>query len=409
MFLYMLTVSCGNHSTVSQTDGTIEIFVFLHQPDGLAKTALPASCHTISWNKLVIEITASDIDTIYDTISLSETNVDTAIGIPPGDDRKITVWTEDDSNRLIHRPEVYMTDVDPGQRVSAAFELYPAAGSIYIQLARIPSDIDSVFAVFKWEDDSAYVARSRKGMLFLTIDYVPDNVEGDLLLWATDASGVMRYADTLSIHFHAHANSSYEAQFTTAAGSSINLDIRYDIPGITVITGAIDAQSPGNETGPLMITEIMYSGDNDSDYIEFRNSSATDFQTDILILEIQGTSSSTSKRLELADFTLPAGQFYVISHCGSEFIPSDTCIPGMSLPKSGGRTIVIKDAEGNTHDYVSYTMNDQGWPQNINYTSVVFEPEGSDVEENNYGSNWEYAQSIIEGTSHKGTPGAGGR
>ncbi len=410
--LCALQFSCGKHSTPPLQTGTVEIFVYAHRihKPSLNKSLSNASSQEITWDKLILEITAADIETISDTIIINGSNANTTINLPAGDDRTITVWTQDNNNRVIHGREEYRTDIIAGQTVSAVFELYPAVGSIYIQLARVPTTVDSVIALFTCPEDSFSVREKRQGVMFLSLDFIPDGAQGNLYIWAKDEAGTVEYADTLTIQFDANNNNSLQAHFTLDPGN-FDLDVSFQKPAVTVVSGTIETHSFDNESGPLIISEIMYSGDrnsenSDSDYIEIVNPTDSTVFEDTLTLEIHGTGSSNSTEFKLRDFRLSPKAVYLIGNCGGSFSSTDTCISSFSLPKSGGRILVLKGSGNRVHDYVAYTVGDQGWPSSEDKTAIIYYSEPFSPQGNNFGANWHHATSIIPETSHKGTPGS---
>ncbi|MBD3391047.1 MAG: hypothetical protein GF418_03240 [Chitinivibrionales bacterium] len=393
--------SCGTSPMASHGDaeGSVSVRVWVDRGMSKAGRALQTT-----WDSLVVLISAPDMSPVRRAIALDPLQpavLDTIDGVPEGDGRVIEAWTCTREGVRIHHGASDEFSVESGRITPVALQLGATRGSIYINLANVPADVDSVYAGFYFGADSLCVKDKRSALMYLSIDNVPDSTGGILVIRGVDARGATVYADSLEILFCARQNVSMQAEFLAKEGG-FALDLALDLPGVTVVSGLMeDGEAPEGECGPLVISEIMYYAEGDSDYIEIHNPADVAFQIDTLTLEVVNTSSTTTCRIPAV--TIEAGGFLVVGDTDAPPAWTDTSC-ALNLTTTG-RWVALKGAGGSLIDRVSYTRNDQEWPDCPKYSSIELLPEAMTPRLNNYGRNWRVAETPIDGTECFGTPG----
>ena len=406
LFLSLLGLRCSGcfENPVSDAGtGDLVIQTRILKPQGSAKSA------ATTWDSLVVIVWAADFDTIRTARKIGAgvgLAADTVTAVPAGEDRHVEVSTKSRNGITVHAAAVQTVDVPAGQSVPLSFLLAPACGSIYIELAGVPAEVDSVAARFEYPGDTLYAGDSRSGLMYLDIDYVPDGATGRLIIEGLDGAAAVIYCDTITLTFDAGANATLNAQFA-ADPSGLIIQAGVVQPGVTVVSGFMgSAEVPGPECGPFIVSEIMYYADGDSDYIEIANPGATPVQLDTLFLDIVSTSSTTTKKLLNVD--IPAGGFHLV---GDQDAPSslncDTLV-NLDLPTTG-RWILLKkrlgDGSFQVIDWVSYTSGTQEWPAAQKWHAIELDAVTVDPLYNNHGGNWVTATEAVAGTGLFGTPG----
>jgi hypothetical protein len=332
---------------------------------------------------------------------LQSASLDTIEGISEGENRLVEAWTCTKTGYKIHYGSSIVANVAAGEVIPVALQLRPVRGSIYINLANVPANVDSVFAAFHFGTDSLAAKDKRAAIMYLSIDNIPDSTQGTLIIRGTDSVGAAIYSDSMSFVFYTSQNVTMQAQFL-AKPSGLCLDISVQLSGVTVVSGQMGpATIDENENGRLVISEILYYSDGDSDYIEIHNPSSAAFSEDSLILEIINTSSTS--RCILRNVMIPAGGFFVVGDTDAPSEWVDTVF-AMDLTTTG-RWIVLKAKDGSVMDWVSYTNNDQEWPAGVKYHSIETDSLYANSVDNNYGRNWHTAQTMIDGSNCYGSAG----
>jgi len=397
---------CGNlPSTVtSSTNGNLEIRVWINKNNSATRNTRSLE---ITWDRLVVQIYAHDLDTILDTFDITMENPFFSIvveDIPAGTDRFVNTWTIDDEGDIIHTTTEMTVTINPAQTAQIAFILNPIVGSIYVQLTDIPTNVDSVAFCFStnehvWEDKD-----SRTAKLNLCVDKIPFGTTGTLSIVGISATGDTITSWTQSEYTFNNTNITLNVSFITVGQIEIQVTIYY--PGITVILGIMDTtDSIGDENGGLLISEIMYSA-NDSEYVEIYNPTNTAFNDTIILQRDNGT-------YRFYYVTIPPFEFYVI---GRDTLPwGDTyhsTQSALDLSGTTGNWITLRSArDSSILDIVAFQAgsNNQEWPNFSTSTraSIILDSLPNDPEYNNYGRNWYQATTHIDTsvTRQFGTPG----
>ena len=393
--------SCGTLPSASDSDGTGSLGLRIWVNSALSKSTRATQT---TWDSLIVVVSAPDMTPVRQAFkfdALQSAFLDTIAGVPEGDDRVVEAWTATKEGVQVHHGVSAAVSVVAGETTPVALQLSATKGSIYINLADVPTNVDSVFAAFYFGADSLTAKDKRSAIMYLSIDNVPDSTSGILVIRGIDIDGKTIYCDSLELLFRSEQNATMQAQFLAKQGG-LALDISIQRPGVTVVSGQMAEQSaPGSEAGPLLITEILYYADGDSDYIEIHNPTATGYAADTLILEVINTSSTTTIRL--LNVSISAGGFLVVGDTDAPAAWVDT-VSAMDLTTTG-RWIVLKSTDGTVLDRVSYTKSDQEWPNCSKYYSIELVTKSTDPVFNNYGSNWQVATTPIAASLYYGTPG----
>jgi hypothetical protein len=411
--LLLCLLSCGTLPPNSASPGSAELRVKVW----IRNAASPNlgrrhRARALSWERLVLVVSSPTVDSIRDTVTISSDipyNDRLLGGIPSGSDFTLTGWTQDGANRRIHLGTAAVGDLAPGEEKTVILELMPRLGSIAVNLSQIPSEVDSVFACASWEDGSICARESRSGLLYMELDAIPHGTACEVVIVAVSSSGDTLASDTVTLTFDAAADVSLEAGFSVS-GASLDAQVTIVRPGLTLITGAVnDADAAAEENGGLLISEIMYYAEGDSDYVEIHNPGSDPLIIDTLFVELVGPSGM--RRRAIPDVTIDSGGFLVI---GDSDAPRED--PAWNLDTTlvmdlttTGRWILLKrrasDGTLETLDRVVYSSGTQGWPGAQKYYSIELQDLSADPSINNFGFNWKTATTAIGGSGHYGSPG----
>ena len=268
----VLFLFCGDYpSSPESKNGSLVIRAQILQSN-LAKAS---ESMLTTYDSVVVVVSASDIGTMRRSKKITSGEflfTDTFPGIPSGSNRKITVTTVDKSGFKVHVDSVGSRTVRiyPGSVSDVNAVLVPAVGSIYLQIAGIPTSVDSIFASFVSKDTSWVVHTGRNTRVFISIDKIPNKTKGTLYVSGVGPGGDTIYTASRDLTFNALSNSSVTLEFKGLPGNlSLNLSI-YD-PGITLVSGSMDGLNIADtESGILFITELMYKVDK-AEYVEIYN------------------------------------------------------------------------------------------------------------------------------------------
>jgi hypothetical protein len=393
----LLLASCGTLPTASSDSGSLSVRVWVE--DQLSKELKTLET---TWDSLVIQVSGPDMAPVRyasKADNFHQALLDTIEGVPEGKNRMVEAWTITKAGVRIHYGVSMVATVAAGEMVPVVLQMKPVRGSIYINLANVPANVDSIFAAFLFGTDSIIAKDKRAAIMYLSLDNIPDSTFGTLVIRGADAGGVTIYSDSLSFVFYTTQNVTMQAQFMSKPGG-LCLEISLQLPGVTVVSGQMgQATVQGEEKGPLVISEIQYYADGDSDYIEIHNPSQTEFSADTMILEVFNTSSTT--RCIMTNVYIGPGGFFVIGDSKAPSSWADTVF-SMDLTTTG-RWIVLKAKDNSIIDWVSYTSKDQEWPTAVKYHAIETDSLYGNPESNNYGRNWHSAETLVEGSTHYGS------
>jgi hypothetical protein len=402
--IVLSVLSCGKVSGPPDKQKTGELEVQVQVKSALGKKM---SRLKTEFDSLVIEVEADDLQPMRFSRAIGTDQVliiDTVSRIPAGSGREITVSTINRNGETVHVDSfgVRTVRIDPNFTTLIQVVLIPVKGSIYLQIAGVPTDIDSMSAVFTSSGGQTWVATvARSPKIYLSIDDIPDRTAGTLAVAGFTTGGDTLYRATTDLQVNARATNSVQLSFEATPGG-LALSGTIELPGAVTVSGAMNGVTVAeSERGDLIITEIMYAA-NDSEYIEVYNPAASEVTYDSLYLEIDGT-----KRL-FAGVTVAAGGFYVF---GRKMLPwvDAAHATASALDLSGsGNWITVLTKEMTVLDQVVYAggTNNLEWPKVSGKKSICLRNELCSAEANNFGRNWFVATETIEGVSQSGTPHA---
>ena len=404
-----LALFCGggqNNPAAAEENGILEIRARVVSK-ALAKSG--AASETVA-DSLVVEISAVDMKTmiIKRKLDLSRPSVsDTLTKIPPGKNRSVTIWVVDKKGEKTHIDSLVSRTVNiEEQKVTPVYAtLIPAAGSIYLQFINLPSNCSVVYARFVSYDEKVIVENSvnKATRTFLSLDNIPHDADGILTVILKGATGdTVKIAVVNDMTFNARSDSAIDLEFNETGGR-MAVDVAVYVPGVTVgsYNYSKSSESSVNETGELIITEIMWSAVNDN-YIELYNP-ANDVFFDMLTTDIDGT-----KRYFDSVTIAPKG--YVV--IGRQNLPYvDIFTPttgGLPITSTGNWITVRRGKDGPVIDRVICAGGNSatGWPPVSGKRSIELARDKYSATDNNYGKNWSAASEFInEESPYYGSPG----
>lgn len=331
--------------------------------------------------------------------------------IPPGKNRLVEGWSLDNTNIIMHYGAATIGELFPNENKSVGIDLYPKYGTIQIPIANIPNYVDSIFASFTSNTDTiTKKIIANTGNEIITLEDIPDKMQGILYIFATDTLGDTIFTASKELTFDATKNITIHIQFKPNS-SSLEMTIYIHEPGITIIiTDMGTTDTLKDESGPLIISEIMYYGYGDSDYIELYNTTDDSLFYDYLYVKIIGGTSGTNTLSKVNNISIKANGFFVIGNGKTPTQPPDNWADtnvNMKL-SSSDKWIVIQQDESTIFDWVAYYGGTCDWPSKKSKYAVVLDSLNADPQYNNYGKHWKTATSQISASDHYGTPGKAG-
>jgi len=404
----IIMASCTNNPSRESCHnvGSLEIWASLTKPQDQNVLAKAAQSQATIWDSLVVEISASDMDTMVESVKFGPADPYLTISlddVPAGKARSIEVFTKTKYGMIIHVSANQIVDISSAEKKVVEFKLVPVRGSIYVDLTNLPTSVKHVCAIFGADS----VCDDRATKLYLSIDDVPDRTTDSLCIEGTDSTGAVIYRSSLWLVFSVLRDTTVATKFCRVS-TSMSLSLVAQVPATTVVSGFVGtSKSVACETGRLIIDEIMYNA-NDSEFVEIFNPSQISY-VDSLILEIDGICRS------IGIVTIPSKGFFVV---GRRSLPWVDAYPSLSSAldlSSGGNWISLRSKAGGDTvlDWVAFCggSNSQEWPnlgtakKSIALDSLPVEPYY-----NNFGRNWAPAQTLIStsypavSTGQYGTP-----
>jgi len=407
-----LALFCGkgsNNPAAVQEKGMLEIRARVVNK-ALAKSAAAAETAASS---LMVEITASDMTPVRveRKLDLARPSVsDTLTGIPPGKNRRVTIWAVSKNGGVTHIDSVesHMVTIEKAVATPIFATLIPAMGSIYLQFAGLPTSVDVVYATFTMADDGALVAQNtvkRASKLFMSLDDIPHLTTGILRVSIIDTTGDTVQIANKEMTFNARVDNNIDLQFVLNKGM-LELDVTLRVSGVTV--GSYDfgkkSESLVDETGELIITEIMWNAGNDN-YIELYNPADNAVFFDMLTTDVDGTVR------DFGDVTVAPKGYFVIGRQNLPYFDAYTsAVGGLPITTTGNWITVKHGANGAVIDRVICPGNNSalGWPalSSSNKRSIELTRDKYNATDNDFGKNWNIATEFIsEESTHYGTPG----
>lgn len=403
LLIFTLLFGCSRTREIVQENrtGNATIGIALREPD----LKIRATTHSL----IHVTVHAENGTLICDTTANSEKEICflTIPGIKEGTGYVATAWSEDESGDTIHAPQIQLFDIAANENSSVTFQLHSICGSIIIELAEVPTSVDSLFAVFAADSGTFKAAKKRSSRIFLSLDKIPYGAKGTLRLTTVNSSQeIISTWDTLLTFTNQHIS----GEFSLVNNGELIAEISVDAPANTIFSGLGDTTSSlESETGDLIISEFCATGGSGSrscEFIEIYNPRSTSFSTDTLFIEVG------DKTIKLPDITVQPDEYLVVSTTAGSFWNPDR-IASLDISSTSG--LITLTSEEKLLDYVLFfNDSDANWKQlsSSSRTSWVLNSKYLNCSTNNSGLFWEAATSIVvdtDGENWYGSPGVCGR
>jgi hypothetical protein len=251
----------------------------------------------------------------------------------------------------------------------------------------------------------------RATKLYLSIDNVPDSTSDSLVLEGTDTAGSVVYRSALWLRFSVLRDTSVSTSFYRVT-TGVSVSVSAQIPAVTVVSGNVGSpRKIAFETGRLIISEIMYNS-NDSEYIEIHNPLNATYN-DSLIVEVDGTCRP------FGIVSIQPEGFFIVGRRSLPWVDTYSSVSSaLDLSSTGNWLCLRSKAAGDTVlDWVAFVggSNSQEWPNlGTGKKSIILDSLPTDPTYNNFGRNWNAAQTLISqlfpstSTLQYGTPRTAG-
>ncbi|MCL2689900.1 MAG: lamin tail domain-containing protein [Chitinispirillia bacterium] len=413
---FVIFFSCSKTPSPTQIEnyGTLEIRANVISSTLKKENAI---AQTIA-DSLVVEVSGEGIETarFAHRLDLSRPALnETITKVPVGRNLRVSIWAISRSGAVTHidSVEYHTANIENARVTPITTTLIPAAGSIYLQFLDMPTNT-WVHAQFVSSDENVIASGSapRSTRTFVSLDNIPHMTAGVLTVVVTDGSSDTAYIANRELTFNARTDNSIDLHFTTY-NSALGFDITMYEPGVT--TGSFNfnngnlnnPQSIVEETGELIITEIMWNATNDN-YIELYNPSDEAVFFETLTTDVNGTVR------DFEDVTVGPKSYLVIGrHALPHVDIHTTATGGLPITSTGNWITIRRGRTGAVIDRVIFaagTSNTVGWPalSASNIRSIELDRDKYCVTENNFGKNWKASTAAvpIPGTTNQyGTPG----
>ncbi len=398
-------ISCGSTPAGVSSPARSDVEIQVQLVNALGKTAGRLKTE---FDSLVVEVDGPDIEPMRFASAIDPAQlffIDTLPQIPTGPDRQIRITTINRNGDVIHADSSGLRTirVDPNVITIVQVVLVPVRGSIYLQIGGVPTAVDSICAVFTADDGRQWnVSVPRSPKVYASIDGIPHNTHGTLVVAGVTAIGDTLYRAEAVVKVNALATNGVQLSFQTTPGG-VALSGSVQLPGAMVVSGSMGTMPVAKEErGDLLITEIMYAA-NDSEYIEVYNPGNDAAVFDSVYLDIDGT-----RRL-FTSVTIAARSYFVFGRKQLPWVDANHSVSSALDLSSNGNWISLLSKDGSVIDQVVFTggSNDLEWPRISGKRSICLADNSYSSDGNNFGRNWITASTVIEGAAGQmGTPHA---
>lgn len=334
---------------------------------------------------LVMEVFGNNMDTLRFSRKKTEnsnTFIDTFSGIPAGEMREVKIYTTDNKGLIVHIDSLnsQIVRIEKNRITPFNATLIPVAGSIYMQLANVPTDIDSLFLIFISSKGTTWEKRLKRSFkMNMNLDNIPDGTEGTIYFTAINQRGDTLYHASKWIRFNARELSKLVFDFDLFPGS-VAMDIEVKSAGVTLITINMADLTNSEESGELIITKIMYNAPDSLKYIEIYNPSEEAISFDTLIIEVD----RSRKRIDSVN--IDAKGFYIL---GRKENARTNKLLQLDLTKNGS-LITLRSKDLTIIDRVIFIgmSNALEWPVAAYNEAIYLDTASYNVTKNNFGRNW---------------------
>ncbi|MBN1307157.1 MAG: lamin tail domain-containing protein [Chitinispirillaceae bacterium] len=398
-----VTVSCGRVPTNVSPGATGSVEIRVQLADGIGKGAAEKKT---GFDSLVVVVNGKDMEPVRWACPIDPVQlflIDTLSGIPTGSEREFCITTINRAGEVIHEDSAGLRTirVDPNVTTLLQVVMVPVRGSIYLQIGGVPTDVDTIGALFTADDGRQWgTVAPRSPKVFVSIDGIPHATHGILLVAGFTAGGDTLYRARSELRVNARATNEVALSFETTPGG-VALTGTLQLPGATAVSGSLGAMEvAGSERGDLVITEIMYAA-NDSEYIEIYNPKEVGVIFDSLYIDIDGT-----RRL-FTGIQIEAAGYYIFGRQMLPWVDAASPVKSALDLSANGNWVTLRSKEGVVIDQVIFTggSNDLEWPRISGKASICLQAGHCNCAENNFGRHWWTASTAIEGApSQMGTP-----
>ena len=317
LFLFLLTAVIGGNffhcgrspSEVNEPEhGSIKISAII--TENLKKTSAIAAT---SFENIVVEIYGFGMDTLRFSRKLSNNPMlinDTFSGIPAGVNREVKIFTTDNNGLKVHIDSLdkRIVRIEKNEITAINATLIPAAGSIYMQLANVSTDIDSLFFMFISAEKTWEKRLKRNLKMNMSLDNIPDGTEGTIHLTAVNSGGDTLYHASKKISFNARESSELKIDFDLLP-VTITMNLKVSAQVLPLLPSIWQIWMIQGEW-ELIITEILYNAPDSLKYIKLYNPSDVAVTIDTMIIEVD------KSRKQINSITVNAQDYYKLKGPG---------------------------------------------------------------------------------------------
>lgn len=361
-----------------------------------------AKAKEMSYAYVIIQIYTSD-SLIIDTIE-SSNNLEKNYSIPEGQNILFEV-NAFSTDSILYKTGSASEDVLAGDTVEINIDLKSLYGSLFINFAKIPDNVDSVIAfVYSSDMDSIHFSFSLieedgeyNDSAYANIDYVPLGELRNVSVFFLSSTADTLYTANASLNVtDENVFGVWYIDINQYAKAIAKVSINLGDNGAGYIYGSFVDDI---ETGEIIITEIRYKGSvsSDTDYVELHNISSEIISMDSLELFYGTTNVGLPSGL-----LLYPDSFLVVSN-GILTYSDAVATNSLKLPATN-KLIQLKKSSGELIDKVWYYTSGE-WPNDKVYTSIQLLPISYNCKKNNYGVSWINSVDTIIGTGDLGSPG----
>ncbi|MBN1981761.1 MAG: hypothetical protein JW795_09530, partial [Chitinivibrionales bacterium] len=285
--IVLFFVSCGSDFQSSQS-GTLSVSVYIVKNRSEIGSDTDGR-RDITLSTLQFKIYSAKGDTLADSIVLkaNQQSCSATFSVAAGAAYMVECWTFGSKNLPVHHGMQKTAVISAGESVPLFILCDPVCGSLYIPITNIPKEVDSLCATFNSGKDTVHCSiKCNATSEMMTLDYIPDKATGMLTIQAFDVSKTVIFRASKELTFDAKKNTTISIQFDPKSGK-LSLSIAITEHGITIVFVNMNQKDTiGKETGPLIISEIQYFAEGDSDYVELYNPTPSAQFFDTLVIEV---------------------------------------------------------------------------------------------------------------------------
>jgi len=407
LFLCFMIVflNCGSSDSPFQNleKAAITLSVRVYKPASLEKK------DQTTWSVLRVIISAENMDTILYRHDITPADLiieDILISdIPPGQDRMVSVRSENENGTIIHSADVQQVDLDEGEQRSLQFTLQPDKGSLYFSI-RPETSVDTIICSFATAD-TLYIDTIRAdSKVFHAIDNISHGATGEVKIVLIENGTPV---DSVSSALQFDVMNAKQVHFVIEPDvSAVSLNISLIEPAATLLTANFREKTDyaREETGRLLISEIQYAV-NEQEYIEIYNPGNDTTINELVILK-DGAAARLSESIFIA-----SEAFLVVGVSEQPWVDSvpATGASNLNLAGTGGNWLVLMGENDLVFDWIAVAAgnNDLHWPPATHGSIYLDKLSGIDAAYNNFGENWLLAhEQIPNSTDLLGNPGSSG-